>query len=64
MLESLGEPMDSGCESVASQLEPSFTYHMIRALVMAIMTAAVEGLPGGYDRPRKSHGLLPLGGIN
>ena len=63
MLESLGEPMDNGCEAaVASQLEPSFAYHMIRALVMAIMTAVVVGLQRGYDRLRKSHSLLPLGG--
>ena len=51
-----------GCEAAASQLEPSFAYHMVRALVMAIMTAVVVGLPRGYDRLRKSCSLLPLGG--
>lgn len=33
-----------GCEAVALQLEPSFAYHMISALVMAIMTAVVVGV--------------------
>lgn len=54
--------MDSGCESVASQQEPCFAYHTIKALVMAIMTAVVVGLSRGYDRLRKSHSLLQLGG--
>lgn len=54
--------MDNGCESVGSQLEPSFTYRMIRALVMAIMTAVVVGLPRGYDRLKMSHSFLTLGG--
>lgn len=51
-----------GCEAVVLQLEPSFAYHMIRALVMAIMTAVVVGLPRGCNRLRKRHSLLPLGG--
>lgn len=50
-----------GCEAAASQLEPSFTYHMIRALVMAIMTAVVVGLLRGCNRLRKRRSLLPLG---
>lgn len=61
-MESLSKPMDNGCEYVASQLEPGFAYHMVRALVTAIMTAVAVGLPRGYDRLRKSHSLLPLGG--
>ena len=55
-------PIDNGCDAAASQLEPSFASHMFRAQVMAIMTAVVAGLQRGYDRLRKSHGLLPLGG--
>ena len=54
--------MDNGCDAAALQLEPSFASHMIRAQVMAIMTAVVAGLHRGYDRLRKGHGLLPLGG--
>lgn len=49
-----------GCEAVAPQLEPGSEYHMIGALAMAIMTAAVVGLRKGYDQLRKSHSLLPL----
>lgn len=50
-----------GCEAVASEQEPSFTYHMIGAHVMAIMTVVV-GLLRGYDWLRKSHRLSPMGG--
>lgn len=39
-----------GCEAVASELEPSFAYHMMRALLMAIMTVAVVGLLRGNDQ--------------
>ncbi len=62
MLESLNKSMDNGCEYVASQLEPRFAYHMVKALVTAIMTAVVVGLQRGYDRLKKTHSLLPLGG--
>lgn len=53
------------CEAVASQLEPGFEYHMIGALVKAIMTAVVVvGLPRGCEQLRKCHSLLPPGGTN
>lgn len=61
MLESLSEPMDIGCESVASQLEPSFAYHIVRALVAAIMTAVVVGLRRGYDEEPQ---FIANGGTN